>query len=472
MARKFREMGYTAETILSKTPPELRDRRLRDFRDGQLQFLFVVDVLSEGIDVPEINLVLFLRPTESLTVFLQQLGRGLRHAPEKECLTVLDFVGQVHRRYRIDRKLSALLRHTRRRIDREIEREFPNLPPGCSIQFERVAREHVLENIRHSLGNLQTFVPETIRTFTAETGLPLTFGNFIDTTDLVPAELLKNKTWSEWKDLAAGTHTVRDSEITEARRTLRRFSLRTDPEFLDKARRVACSAVAEEPAHYGLSDEEAAALHYLLWSGDGESLGVRSYRESFDRWLVNRRSAEDLVEIIDWQRTRRSFATYAANLPFPCHLRLHAAYGLREITAAFGKANLGTSGPAGTGVIPVHALRAYLHLVTFRKEDRDFAPNTRYKDYPVSTTVLHWESQSKTTRDHADGQNYIHFRERGYTILFFARLEKKVAGETAPYVFLGPAKELLSYQGDRPIQMLWELNHAIPAELFEEARTA
>jgi hypothetical protein len=472
MARKFEAMGYRAATILGDTPPQIRRSRLDEFRNGRLQFLFVVDVLSEGVDVPEINLVLFLRPTDSLTVFLQQLGRGLRHSPEKECLTVLDFVGQVHRRYRIDRKLSALLRHTRRRIDHEIEHDFPNLPPGCSIQFERVAREHVLENIRHSLGNLQTFVPETIRTFTAETGLPLTFGNFIDNTDLVPVELLKNKTWSEWKDLAAGTNTVRDSEIKEARRTLRRFTLRTDPEFLGKARRVACSTLAEEPSQYGLSDAEAAALHYLLWSGDGESLGVSSYRESFDRWLANRRSAEDLVEIIDWQRTRQPFATYAASLPFPCHLRIHAAYGLREITAAFGKADLGTSGPAGSGVIPVHALRAYLHLVTFRKEDRDFAPNTRYKDYPVSSTVLHWESQSNTTRDHQDGQNYIHFRERGYTILFFARLERKIDGETAPFLFLGPAKGLLSCKSDRPIQMLWELEHAIPAELFEEARAA
>jgi superfamily II DNA or RNA helicase len=78
-------------------------------RSGRLAFLFTVDKFSEGVDVPEINMVLFLRPTQSLTVFLQQLGRGLRHAPEKECLTVLDFVGQVHRKYRMDLRIKALL---------------------------------------------------------------------------------------------------------------------------------------------------------------------------------------------------------------------------------------------------------------------------------------------------------------------------------------------------------------------------
>ena len=91
---------------------------------------FTVDVFSEGIDIPEINLVMFLRPTESLTIFLQQLGRGLRHAPEKDCLTVLDLVGQPHPKYRMDLKFSALQRTQRRRIDQEIEKDFPNLALG------------------------------------------------------------------------------------------------------------------------------------------------------------------------------------------------------------------------------------------------------------------------------------------------------------------------------------------------------
>ena len=186
----------------------------------------------------------------------------------------------------------------------------------------------------------------------------------------------------------------------------------------------------------------------------------------------------DGIDIAENPRQARRLMGYMPDLaPVPSDLKVWefldfyaAAYGLREITSAFGKANLDSTGPAGSGVIPVHAVKAYLHLVTFRKEDRDFAPNTRYKDYPVSSTVLHWESQSNTAQSHTDGQNYIHFRERGYTILFFARLEKKVAGETAPYIFLGPAKNLLSYQGDRPIQMHWELEHSMPAELFEMAR--
>jgi hypothetical protein len=129
------------------------------------------------------------------------------------------------------------------------------------------------------------------------------------------------------------------------------------------------------------------------------------------------------------------------------------------------------SGLAGVGLFHVEELKTYIHLVTFRKSEKDFSPTTQYRDYPISRTQLHWESQSGTSQSSPTGQNYINFRERGYTILFFARLEKSTDGETSPFIFLGPAKSLLSFEGNRPIAMVWELVHAMPAALFEEART-
>ncbi len=466
MARKFQEKGLKAEVILGETDSQTRDQRLADFRMGRITFLFVVDVFSEGVDIPEINLVLFLRPTESLTVFLQQLGRGLRHAPEKDCLTVLDFVGQSHRKYRIDQKFTALLRSTRRRIDREIERDFPNLPPGCSIQLERVAREYILKNIAESLGNLNTFIPEVIRTFESETKLPLNFGNFIDSTGLSPIEVLNNRTWSEWKARAAGTSAVSDPDLETARSSLKRMCLRTDPEMLDRMMTLSGSRVAEDPSFYGFTDEQAAALHYLLWAQKGEVVGVDSYRASFEKWLRNSSSARDMVEVVQWRKKQHRYPTKKILGP----LRLHAAYGTAEIKAAFGLATLERSGPAGVGVIPVADQKTYIHLVTFRKEDRDFAPTTRYKDYLISRDVLHWESQAGTTQDSQTGRNYINFLDRGYKVLFFGRLEKRENKETSPFIFLGPAAELISYEGNRPISMVWRLEFDVPAELFEMAR--
>lgn len=127
MSKKFNEQGIVSAVLVGETLTDDRTALMSDFRAGKIRFLFTRDVLNEGLDVPDVNTILFLRPTESLTVFLQQLGRGLRHAPEKDSLTVLDFVGQAHRRYRIDRKLKALLSKRRFNIQREVEMGFPHL---------------------------------------------------------------------------------------------------------------------------------------------------------------------------------------------------------------------------------------------------------------------------------------------------------------------------------------------------------
>ena len=151
MAAKFREAGIPAETLSADTPRAERRSAQDRLRRREVNFLFVVDLYNEGVDIPEIDTVLFLRPTESLTVFLQQLGRGLRLFEEKECLTVLDFVGQAHRNFRFDLRYRALLTDPSVPLDEQVEHGFTHLPAGCTILMERVARQHVLENIRQSL---------------------------------------------------------------------------------------------------------------------------------------------------------------------------------------------------------------------------------------------------------------------------------------------------------------------------------
>ena len=115
------------------------------------------------------------------------------------------------------------------------------------------------------------------------------------------------------------------------------------------------------------------------------------------------------------------------------------------------------------------AKKVYAFIFTFRKTEKDFSPSTMYADYPLSLTRMHWQSQSTTTQDSEMGQNLIHHETRGYTILLFARLTKKIQGITSPFTYLGPARRI-SFEGERPITIVWELSHPMPAELFEEAK--
>lgn len=469
MADHFTQAGINASVILGTTAKEDRAQRLTDFRDGKLSFLFTVDVLSEGVDVPEINMVLFLRPTESLTVFLQQLGRGLRHAPNKDCLTVLDFVGQTHRKYRLDTKFTALLSRNRQRIDREIETDFPNLPAGCSIILERVARERILKKIRTVLSDLQNFIPETIQTWDQHSSLPLSFGNFIEETGLSPIDLLKKKTWTQWKSIATNQLPPDDPDLNEGQKALIRLVTRSDPKLLSAVKDfVDRDNIKEAETIYG--KPLSTALHYIFWGQKADMVGVSTIQESFEKWVNNSSIVKDAAEIAEWRCRSQAYPLSDVELPFPCTLKLHAAYGSSEIKAALGLSSLEKPGPTGVGVMHNSEIKTYAHLVTFRKVEQDFSPTTLYKDYPISRLQLHWESQSTVTRSTPTGQNYIHFKKRGYTILFFVRLEKHINGVAAPFIYLGPAEELISYEDDRPIRMVWKLKHRIPAALFEEAR--
>ena len=103
------------------------------------------------LDLPQVDTVLFLRPTQSSTVFLQQLGRGLRRARGKAVLTVLDFIGQHRREFRFDVRYRALTGGSRRALLDDIEHGFPFLPSGSQLVLDRVARTIVVENVRQQL---------------------------------------------------------------------------------------------------------------------------------------------------------------------------------------------------------------------------------------------------------------------------------------------------------------------------------
>ncbi|MEZ4770378.1 MAG: helicase-related protein [Caldilineales bacterium] len=138
-----------------ESPKELRHQAQRQLENRAIRFIFTVDLYNEGIDIPCIDTVLFLRPTESLTLFLQQLGRGLRLHEEKPHLTVLDFIAPQHRHFSYARRFQALSSRPELRIDKQIESNLPYVPAGCLLHLEKQAMEHVLNNIRSASASLR-----------------------------------------------------------------------------------------------------------------------------------------------------------------------------------------------------------------------------------------------------------------------------------------------------------------------------
>ena len=188
MADAFTQFGIPSIHLSSESTSEERNSVQRKLRTKDIHFIFVVDLYNEGVDIPEVNTILFLRPTESLTVFIQQLGRGLRLAEGKECLTVLDFVGRQHANYQFDAKYRALVTDTTIPLALQIEKNTFSLPRGCFIRLEKVAQETVLAHIERSLSKRKGLIQKISR-FTHESGKPLTVEDFLSYYNLSPQDI-------------------------------------------------------------------------------------------------------------------------------------------------------------------------------------------------------------------------------------------------------------------------------------------
>ena len=146
MASEFNKIGISSMALSSKTSLEERNQVKQKLNSGEVKFIFVVDLYNEGVDIPIIDTILFLRPTQSLTVFLQQLGRGLRHAPNKDCLTVLDFIGQANEKYNFNDKFMALLQRTKRKnLKEEVN---TGLPPYLAVATSNSKRKLRLTSLK------------------------------------------------------------------------------------------------------------------------------------------------------------------------------------------------------------------------------------------------------------------------------------------------------------------------------------
>src|SRR3546814_2115206 len=108
MADHFNAKGLPAVAVSADTPRDERRHALQALAAGEIRVVFSVDLFNEGIDVPSVDTLLLLRPTDSPTVLLQQLGRGLRREANKSICTVLDFVGNHHKEFRMQRRFGAL----------------------------------------------------------------------------------------------------------------------------------------------------------------------------------------------------------------------------------------------------------------------------------------------------------------------------------------------------------------------------
>ena len=466
MAAQFNVAGIPSEALHAQSDDTTRQTVQTRLRHGEINFIFVVDLYNEGIDIPEVDTVLFLRPTESLTVFLQQLGRGLRLSEGKDCLTVLDFIAPAHRSYRFDLKFQALLSRQPHNLAREVEQGFPHVPAGCAVHIERVAQQYILENIRRQLSQRRDRLVEQLRTFEEDTGKAPTLESFLDHFQLSTDDIYRRTTtWSRLKVEAGllGNFSDPDEKLLET--GLRRIQHVDDAEWIQWMLRV----VDTHNEHWSaeierdlLSMRRTLMMHVSIW---GKEASAVSEKESVARLRRNPILCEELGELLAIRLANIRSVAPKLELPFECPMRLHCRYTRPEILAAVGESTVVRQREVGEGVLFLRQTQTDLLFVTLDKTEGDYSPTTMYQEYAINETLFQWQSQNATSEQSPTGQRYIHQRENGNTILLFVRQEKRENGFVQPYAFLGPV-DYQSHHGSRPMTVVWRLRHAMPARLL------
>jgi superfamily II DNA or RNA helicase len=475
MAERFRTRGFKAEALDATSPAVVRQAALRRLQSGELQILFAVDLFNEGLDIPSIDTVLLLRPTESAVVFLQQLGRGLRLSPDtgKSCLTVLDFIGQQHRRFRFDLRYRALLGCSRRQLEDQLAQGFPFLPPGCRLVLDRVSSERVLSSLRQCLPSRRTQLLQELRALAAEgvIGRASGLAHWLEALAMEPADfygirgagftaLRRELGWLP-PHLA---HLPHPQEERLSRAIAFGLLHLDDP---DRLRATAASLAASAPPEpQALSERERRQWLMLTAQLFGTGRQWRPLDQALDvLWQASawRDELRQLLVLLA-ERTDRRLHPLPWALPVP--LRVHGRYSRAEIEAAFGILTGDAPWIHREGVLWHEPSQCDLLFITLNKSEALFSPSTRYRDLALGPSLFHWESQSTTTAASPTGQRYIHHEARGSRVLLFVREHRREGGRaggvTEPFRCLGFAR-YESHQGERPMAIRWRLERAIPA---------
>lgn len=462
MAKCFQDAGFEAEALDSASKPEVRDRVLAQLKAGEIQVVFSVDLFNEGLDIPDVDTLLLLRPTGSATVFLQQLGRGLRRTPDKPVLTVLDFIGQHRAEFRFEEQFRAMTNLTRNRLLEHVERDFPLLPSGCQIILEGKSKDLVLDNIR-------TQIKATIQTLAKEAKAFDTprLADYLRESRREIRELYKSS--NSWTSVLRRAGLAGHADQPGEEDLLKRVHAFLHVDDLERAETYTRLLSDDAPTYESLEPRDktyARMLFFNLWDKAG---GFTSYAQGLDSLREQRALRDELRQVLDHVMGQ------ADHFPIPLDgphahlpLKVHSAYNRSEILAALGVARLGGQMPGSfaQGVLWDEQNQTDALLITLEKNEKDFSPTVRYKDYALTPTLFHWESQSPIADTSPTGLRYQQHEQRGSHVLMFMRRYKDTdIGKAQPWMLIGPAT-FVRHEGSKPMAITWRLHHELPADVW------
>jgi superfamily II DNA or RNA helicase len=461
MADKLTRAGLPALCVVGSTTIDVRREAPALLERGEVCALVTVDLYNEGLDLPAVDTLLLLRPTQSPVLFQQQIGRGLRLAPHKESCLVLDFVGHHQTDFRFDRLLGTLTGLSRRELRESVENGFGSLPPGCHIHLQPQAREQVLRGLRELTEQTWRRLRSELRAYAVLRGRSaISLAGFVRDQAVDLHEIYRGGAVSGWSRLKRDVGLLVTEPGPEEMYFSRRFAalLSTDdPVRLDVLQRVGHGTLEVSGTDVG----DARTVQMLAYQVDAMHEQRGTAQAFVDRLNANPEARAELVELADLLQAKSNLPKHPVPGLEDTPLCLYGSYSAREILTAVGWLTPERRVPFQAGVLALAHRQAELLFVTLDKSE-GYHHTIAYRDYAISAERFHWQSQNSAGPDTPAGRRYIDSGANDWTFQLVIRTRK-----SEPYRPCGQVI-LESWEGAKPMSIVWRLMRPLPARLFRE----
>ena len=456
MNAKFTLAGLKTDVLTSDDDDRHRNIVKKRLQAGTINYLFVVDLFNEGVDIPEIDTILFLRPTESATVFLQQFGRGLRLHKDKDHLTVLDFVGHSRAEFSYKERFEALIGRHSQNIKDEIEGGFANAPFGCKIILEEKAKEEIIANIEGYLRSLNKGrIMKEIAAYYKLAKDAFSLKGFLTYSHVPFHKVYGSMTWGELCQLAGVCKDV-SVHAAQIKYAVKKKWLATDSfSYFKQLLRFADSGFKCDTTKFTeLEQRYAVMLYYDLYDKAGS---YTSIAQMFNDLASDALFVQEFKEVVEYLKDKCVAPEKEDNSVYKNWnpLRLHGVYTKAQIQAALGLSTLARKSPSREGVERLKDIKLEAMYVDIIKK-REEGSMTAYKDYAQNREFFHWETQNRVSEGSREAEAY---RNGENNMLLFVRqqVEHPDFGCRMGFTYLGQVT-MNSIEGSKPMQIVWHLN--------------
>lgn len=492
MSNEFNQRGISSIYLLGDNNQYEREEAINKLSDefDPLTCIFTVDIFNEGIDIPSVNTILMLRPTESPIIFIQQLGRGLRHYQFKEYLTVLDFIGNHTKTFMIPIALAGDSAYDKDDLIVATKDDFFDIPGDTFILLEEKPKERILKRLDEVNFNYKKFLDELYFNHLnklKESNKDLIYPKLIqygfDGFD--PVRFIKSeKTYYNYvlrmtRKTSDTINLLNEEEMKILKFIDDMLPIKQPVLFVIISMILKNKTIILEDVKHELYKYNYQNFNQLDY-----------YFEYLDFKYFDDNTKKRYLKIVNYANNELTikpsiYDKIYNNETLKNFIHESLSYGLARYMHEFNETKLsnGFKYYYNYSMLDVPIIIKYIHKISaFRGQGvissgndyylfvdllkKDVKKSVDYQDKFIDQKTIQWESQNSSSQSSKSGKRFINHKELGINLFLFVRKNKKEDGQVQGYTYFGPAN-VVKYTGNKPIRFILELTNKIPDNIYK-----